>query len=423
MTFLQPTYLWGLFALALPLIIHLLNKGDVKTIKVGSVRYFKEQETKQTRQVKLNELLLLCLRMALLALLVFALAEPTLKAQNKNVPLLSYVIEPSLLKDGQMNPFLEAGTDADLRLFAKSFPELDLENLPETKSNYWQLAQQLQQLDSDSIVVFSKAMMSGVQGMRPAIPENIHWILMDGVDKTDSLVGASAVNDGVLLHTVIGDNSYTDIRNEFISKDEITFETGDSISLEYKGVTHKLPLWPQDTIQVGLYFDVEYLRDKAFFSAAFKAMENYTKQVFSVTEVQDIGEVEFDVMVWLKTSPAPDFGGTVIRFQPDSLANDLIATTSQNNRFDLTERLSIQNVLNGKLTERLLQIVTKRPQLQKALASLDKRTMPEQEFKPSVGAMEAMDKKQQESSVQWWFWVAALLILVVERITAKLRKQ
>jgi hypothetical protein len=422
MTFLQPTYLWGLFALALPLIIHLLNKGDVKTIKVGSVRYFKEQETKQTRQVKLNELLLLCLRMALLALLVFALAEPTLKAQNKNVPL-TLIIEPSLLKEGQMNDFLEAGTDASLRLLTKGFPELDLENLPETKSNYWQLAQELEKLDSDSIVVFSKALISGVQGLRPEISSNVHWIVMDEVDKIDSIVGVSAVNNGVLLHAVKGDNKYIDIQNEFIPKEQINYGSGDTIALEYKGVTHKLPLWPQDTIQVGLYFDVEFLRDKAFFSAAFKAMEKYTKQPVSLTEVQDVGEAEFDVSVWLKTSPAPDFGGTIIRFQPDSLVNDLIAATSQNNTFDLTARLNIQNVLNAKLTERLLRIITKRPQLQEALASLDKRTMPEKEFKPAVGSMEPMGKKQQRSSVQWWFWVASLLVLVVERITAKLRKQ
>ena len=55
MSFLEPTYLWGLFSLLVPLVIHLINKGDVKTIKVGSVRYLTEQETKHTRQLKLNE--------------------------------------------------------------------------------------------------------------------------------------------------------------------------------------------------------------------------------------------------------------------------------------------------------------------------------------------------------------------------------
>lgn len=422
MTFLQPTYLWGLFAIALPLIIHLLNKGDVKIVKVGSIRYLKEQETKQTRQLKLNELFLLLLRMLLLVLLIFALAEPRLTSHKQNVPL-TYVIEPSLLKEGQMNPFLENAPDATLRLLVKDFPELDMENLPDTSTNYWRIAQELQQLDSDSIVVFSKAMMSRVKGMRPEISNKVHWIVMSEVVTSDSIVGASTVNDGVLLHAVKGDNTYTDIQNQFVPKEEVSYTNGDSILLEYKGLKYKLPVWSPDTLQVGLYYDTEFLREKDFFSAAFKALTKYMQQPLSVTEIQDIGENKFDVSVWLKTSPVPDLGGTVIHFQSDSLANNLIVTTSQKNRFDLTQRLTIENVLNGKLSEGLLQIVTKRPQLQEALANLDNRTMPTQEFVPSVVAVEPINKMQQRSSIQLWFWLAALLILVVERITAKLRKQ
>ncbi len=422
MTFLQPTYLWALFAVALPLIIHLFNKGDVRTIKVGSIRYLKEQETKQTRQLKLNELLLLFLRMLLLALLVFALAEPTLTSQNKNVAL-TYVIEPSLLKEGHMKVLLEDAPDATLRLLAKGFPELDFENLPDTRTNYWQMAQELQQLDSDSIVVFSKAMLSGMKGIRPTISNKVHWIVMEEIVTTDSLVGASAANDGVLLHAVSGDNTYTDIKNEFIPKDQITYESDDSISLEYMGVPHKLPVWSPDTVQVGLYYDIDFLKDKDFFSVAFEALTRYTQQPLTVTEVQDVDEDKFDVSVWLKTSPAPDLGGTVIRFQPDSLANGLIIETLQEHRFDLTERLTIDNVLTGRLTQRLTQIVSTRPQLKEAVTSLDNRTMPTQEFTPSIVALEPINKTQKRSSLNKWFWVVALLTLVAERITAKLRKQ
>jgi hypothetical protein len=366
--------------------------------------------------------LLLFLRMLLLALLVFALAETKLNLQNKNV-ILTYVIEPSLLKESQMNLFLEDAPDATLRLLVKGFPELDLEKLPDIKTDNWQMAQELQQLNSDSIVVFSKAMLSSMKGIRPTISNKVHWIVMDDIVTTDSLLGASAANEGVLLHAVKGDDTYTDIQNEFIPKDQIIYEFGDSISLEYNGVVNKLPLWPSDTVQVGLYYDIDFLKDKYFFSAAFEALTKYTQQPLLVTEVQDVGEDEFDVIVWLKTSPTPDFEGTLIRFLPDSLANDLIAETSQNNRFDLTERLSIENVLNGRLTERLLQIVGFRPQLKEAVTNLDKRTISEEEFIPAVVDMEASNKTQKRSSLNLWFWVVALFVLVAERITAKLRRQ
>ncbi len=422
MSFLQPTYLWGFFLVALPLIIHLLNKGDVKTVKVGSIRYLQEEETKQTRQLKLNELWLLLLRMLLLIFLVFALAEPILESRKKSVSL-TYIIEPSLLKDNQMQGLMNESVGVSFRLLATNFPEIDLDNLPKTKINYWQLARQLQELDSDSIVVFSKAMLRGVTGMRPQISKKIHWVVMNDGTVTDSLIGATKVSNGILLHNVLGDDTYTDIQNKFIQEEQVQYFSSDSIVRDVNGVSQKTPLWSRDTLRVGLYYETEFLREKDFFLAALKAVSSYSQQPLLVTEVQDFREDEFDLSVWLKTNPPQKLDGTQIRFQVDSLANNLIAETAQRNIFKLTERLTIENVLNGRLTERLLQIMSPHPQLQKALASLDVRTMAEQELIPSVVDMEPEFNIRKKSSVALWFWVAALLILVLERLLAKFRKQ
>jgi len=252
MNFLQPTYLWGLFSILVPLVIHLWNKGDIKTIKIGSVRFLNEQETKQTRQVKLNELLLLFLRMLILALLVLAIVEPVFESQTKNVPL-TYVIEPSLLKNGQMDAFLRQAPEVPKRLLSKDFPILDGDKLQEEVPKYWQLAQELQNLESDSIVVFSKARITGIQGMRPTIPATVFWMVLDEVATSDSLVSATAVKDGVLTHTIKSEASYTDVQNEFISKEQLTYRSEDSISIQQNGVNKKIPLSLQDTLRIGIY--------------------------------------------------------------------------------------------------------------------------------------------------------------------------
>ncbi len=422
MSFLQPTYLWGLIALAVPLIIHLLNKGDVKTIKVGSIRYLKEQETKQTQQLKLNELWLLLLRMLLLALLVLALAEPTLETETKNTPL-TYLIEPSLLKEGQMNEFFTDKEAASVRLLTSGFPELDMDNIPDVEVDYWQLAQEFQELDSDSLVVFSKAILRGIKGMRPRISNKVNWIVLDELSAVDTLVGTTKARDGVLLHGLNGDASVTDIKHEFIPNAQLSYAAGDSVAFERDGQLLKLPLWGRDSIRVGLFYDTEFIRDKEFFSAAFKAVSGYTEQPFLITELQEVKKDGFDVSVWLKSTPAPESDGILVRFRPDSLANDLIEETAQRNRYDLTARLTIESVLNGKLAEHLLQITSARPQLVEAASKLDKRTMASSEFMPSLMDMEPGSGFKKQQFLSHWIWLAALLVLVTERLLSKFRKQ
>lgn len=425
MNFLQPTYLWGLLFILVPLVIHLLNKGDVKTIKVGSVRYLTEQETKQTRQIRLNELLLLFLRMLLLAFLVLATTEPVLPSKNKNVAL-TYLVEPSLINSGQMDTFLKEAPGVPIRLFANNFPALDSENLPQEVPDYWQLAQELPNLESDSIVVFSKARMTGIRGKRPVIPATVFWIVMDEVEVTDSLIGATATIDGAVVHTIKSDASYTDIENTFISKNQIAYSSEDSIITEQNEISKTIPIYPKDTLRIGISYDVEFLKEKLFFTAAFEAIAEYSQRhlvLEEVTGANPLGKTTFHLRVWLKRDIPPKIEGKLIRYQADTLATKIIEKASEKDLFYLTQRLTIDRVLRERLTEDLLQIVITAPALEAAISSLDKRTLPAQEFTPAVKDIVSMDAKKQQRSMANWFWIAALLVLVLERLLAKFRKQ
>ena len=78
MTFLQSLFLFGLFAVVLPLLIHLFNLRKKERIPFSSLYFLKLIENKKIRRLKLKQLLLLLLRMAVVALLVLAFARPTL---------------------------------------------------------------------------------------------------------------------------------------------------------------------------------------------------------------------------------------------------------------------------------------------------------------------------------------------------------
>jgi hypothetical protein len=75
-TLLNPWYLVGLSAAAIPLIIHLSRSRRTKKMRFSTTRFFTEQFLRSYRMSRLKELALLACRMALFALLAMALTQP-----------------------------------------------------------------------------------------------------------------------------------------------------------------------------------------------------------------------------------------------------------------------------------------------------------------------------------------------------------
>src|SRR5437764_6100102 len=75
MCFGAPLLLLGLFAVAIPPIIHLLDRRRYDVVDWGAMRFLQVSEVTR-RRLLLEEILLMLLRMGLIALLVFGLAGP-----------------------------------------------------------------------------------------------------------------------------------------------------------------------------------------------------------------------------------------------------------------------------------------------------------------------------------------------------------
>ena len=79
MQFLYPIGLLALAGLIIPLIIHLWNVKQGKTVKIGSIALLGESSRASSKSFKINDWLLLILRCLLLVLLAFLLAQPYYK--------------------------------------------------------------------------------------------------------------------------------------------------------------------------------------------------------------------------------------------------------------------------------------------------------------------------------------------------------
>jgi len=76
MGFLQPLALFGLFAAAVPPLLHLINRRVPPLIAFPPLRYLTETERRYSRRLKLRHLLLLILRTAIVVLIALAASRP-----------------------------------------------------------------------------------------------------------------------------------------------------------------------------------------------------------------------------------------------------------------------------------------------------------------------------------------------------------
>ena len=82
MSFLYPNMLFGLFALAIPLAIHLFNFRRHKIVYFSNTATLKTIEQENVKTKKLKYIIIMIMRMLFIAGLVFAFAHPYKKSQN-----------------------------------------------------------------------------------------------------------------------------------------------------------------------------------------------------------------------------------------------------------------------------------------------------------------------------------------------------
>jgi len=85
MNFLYPGFLFALFAVAIPVIIHLFNFRKFKKVYFSNVAFLKEIKEQRSSREKLKNLLVLICRILAIIFLVLAFSRPYLSSDNPDV--------------------------------------------------------------------------------------------------------------------------------------------------------------------------------------------------------------------------------------------------------------------------------------------------------------------------------------------------
>jgi hypothetical protein len=82
MSFLYPSFLFGLLAISIPIIIHLFNFQKPKKVLFTNVKFLKVVKENTSTKLKLKHLLILLSRIGFILFLVLAFAQPFIESKN-----------------------------------------------------------------------------------------------------------------------------------------------------------------------------------------------------------------------------------------------------------------------------------------------------------------------------------------------------
>jgi len=84
MSFIYPSVLWGLLAIAIPVIVHLFNLQRPKKVFFTNVRLLKTIQETSAKGIKTKQWLILLMRILSIIFIVLAFAQPVIKSENNS---------------------------------------------------------------------------------------------------------------------------------------------------------------------------------------------------------------------------------------------------------------------------------------------------------------------------------------------------
>jgi ribosomal protein S26 len=351
MTFSNPGWLWGLFGLMLPIAIHLLSRKEGKVIYIGSLRHLTDSDTAQFSSIKLNEILLLILRMLLITTLVLIFAGLNFKtSRGKTAKWL--LIEDGIQNEAGYKGILDTLRDDgyELRYLAEGFPLVNDSLNGNRTVNYYSLITQLHREELDSAIILSYNYVGNFRGRLSDLPTNTSWLAVEPRPKT-SVIDAVQINrDSVFARVAQSTSSETNVQSQRTTRNALA----EIVQIDFMDKVRK-----PDTINIAIFFDDGYDYDRKILTAALLAIDEFVGDAFAITTVQNTSAIpdDADVTFWLSSKP-------VNRNVPN-----IVGISACANQFDLplivARNLGVNYCAKDAVFER---IITKRLDEEKALA-------------------------------------------------------
>ncbi|GAA4353579.1 hypothetical protein GCM10023185_14360 [Hymenobacter saemangeumensis] len=241
LTFLTPSALLALLGLLVPVAIHLWNRRPGREVAVGSLRWLTAGANRRLRSLQPEQLWLLLVRAALLAVLALALAGPVWR-QARPAPRGQVLLSPdiatnpalalhrpridSLRQRGYTLRWLSAGFpkisgpawQASSRVLGDSARGLLAAERGVPRYQWARVQQAAGKFGSQPLLVLGSTAQRGLQGSHPPLPGTISWVALPHTGRSRWVQAAALRADSLALWLGSSTEAQTSFRRYAVSK-------------------------------------------------------------------------------------------------------------------------------------------------------------------------------------------------------------
>lgn len=289
----------GLSALAavlIPLVLHLLSLRWQRPLPFPTLRWIESSAASRGRSLRLSELPLLAVRVALLVLLALIVAGLFWRPSADSPARSGWVlVAPELLSAplpssaySTIDSLVSAGYS--LRLLSEGFPAVKLEDSIQHQSlaDAWSLAREADAAltPSAELVIVASPLLRSYSGVRPELSARVRWLSPLSEARTASWRGARLRNaKGAWQRSW---------RSDALSS---------SSTWQKVLATDSTPA----ALKVGIYSSGDFAAEVPYWSAAWRSLETISPRSVRVSQVVNtqLADKQFDVLMWLSDAPVP----------------------------------------------------------------------------------------------------------------------
>ena len=415
MQLINPIWLWGLTGLLIPIGIHLLSRKEGKVIRFGSLRHLEESHTKQSINVRLNEIALLILRCALIFLIVMLLGGLNINLfQSQKSQWM--VLEEGLERDPAVVSLIDSlkQNGFEVKNMTKDFPS---SSGPQTEpfDSYWEMIGQLPVETLDRVIIVSRNLSSKFRGKRIALPENVTWVSMEPQPTEFTLSRVKFSNDSVLVRA--GESSALQTSFTNLREPEVRLKSSGE---------KEIRTTDPDTVHVAIYADNEFEYDRKIITAALRAIERTIPVIFDITaSTREPKQHETDWIIWLSKEvfdkSATNVNSLVLREGTNANAPLLVNLTNKGDKqqWIITKRLNEETALQGQLVLNLSSLLSRNVLTELRADSLNQTAQPEQSlWSRDKRNITTASVRLDNTKTEQFLLIVIIIALIAERSVA-----
>lgn len=323
---LNPSWLWAIAAISIPVLIHLWHIKTGKTLKIGSIALLGESARQSARSFRINDWLLLLLRCLLLILISLLLTQPFWQKQAQQAKTKGWIlVEKEPLKEvyahfkPQIDSLLKSGYE--LRQFDASFKALKLQEVLQDTSrkamnpkprSYWGLLALLEQ--KIPTYLFTSNQLQHFQNSRPALNVDLRWKTYTPADSVSTWIQNAFLTSKDSIGLILGNSkpagtSFSSIKLQSgrgNSRFDVSFEAGKPF-VALKNNPQAQVLVDTSTLKITV-FQNQFSADAAYLIAALQAVKKFSGRKMKISLANNFNQVaaKQDWIFWLSAQNSPE---------------------------------------------------------------------------------------------------------------------